>query len=201
MFTSRAEFRLHLREDNADARLMPAARRLGLLDDVAWSAFNDRQLAIETAVEALGELRFVPNEATRARLADHGLAPVNQPTTALELIRRPEVELARHGAVFDAILEGLAPEVCEAVEIRIKYEGYITRQDRQVAQFERHERVRLPDDLDYAEVHGLTTEARERLSRARPASLGAAGRLSGVTPAAVTAIRFHLRKRSEAPSP
>ena len=194
MFTSRAEFRLHLREDNADARLMPVARRLGLLDDVSWRAFEQRQRELDGALEALRGLRFVPNAETCDRLTDHGLAPISQPTTAVELIRRPEVELSRHGTLFGEVLAGLSPVAREVVEIHIKYEGYIVRQDRQVAQFDRHERVRLPDTLDYATVHGLTTEVRERLSRARPANLGAAGRLAGVTPAAVSAILFHLRK-------
>jgi tRNA uridine 5-carboxymethylaminomethyl modification enzyme len=195
MFTSRAEFRLHLREDNADTRLMPTARRLGLLGDEAWHAFEARERALGQTLEALRGHRLVPNAPTQDRLAALGLAPLSQQTTALELVRRPEFDLLRHRGLFGDLLADAAPETLEAAEIHVKYEGYIARQDRQVAQFDRHERVRLPEDLDYGAVHGLTTEARERLTRARPANLGAAGRLPGVTPAAVSAVLFHLKRR------
>ncbi len=194
MFTSRAEFRLHLREDNADARLMPTARRLGLLDDATFASFEARQASVEGAVDALRSTRLVPNEATNARLRDLGLQPLQQPSTLLELLRRPEMSLEAHAAIAPELLGGLDPVVREAVEIRVKYEGYIERQDRQVAQFSRNERVRIPADFDYRAVRGLTTEARERLERARPDNLGQAGRLPGLTPAAISAILFHLKR-------
>jgi tRNA uridine 5-carboxymethylaminomethyl modification enzyme len=144
MFTSRAEFRLHLREDNADLRLMPAARRLGLLSDASWAAFEARQGALARGLEALREHRLVPNAETRDRLTSRGLTPIAQPTTALELVRRPEFDLARHGDIFGDLLAGLAPDVRDSLEIHVKYEGYIARQDRQVAQFDRQWGPRAP---------------------------------------------------------
>jgi tRNA uridine 5-carboxymethylaminomethyl modification enzyme len=126
---------------------------------------------------------------------------VQQPTTALELMRRPEFDMAQHLGLAPEILEPCGPEVREGVEIRIKYEGYIERQDRQVARFDRHEKIRLPIDLDYTTIAGLSTEVRERLGRARPTTLGQAGRMQGITPAAVAAILFHLKKRSATGEP
>lgn len=196
MFTSRAEFRLHLREDNADERLMPTARRLGLLDDNAWSAFEIRQTAIHGTIEALRRERLVPNDDTNRRLQDLGLQTIVQPTTVLELMRRPEFDIEQHAALAPELLAHPLAVIREGVEIRIKYEGYIDRQDRQVARFDRNEKVRLPDDLDYTTISGLSTEARQRLAKSRPATLGQAGRLAGITPAAVSAILFHLKKQS-----
>jgi len=196
MFTSRAEFRLHLREDNADERLMPTARRLGLLDDRTWAAFTARQGDITEALERAAELRLIPNAATNQRITELGLQPLQQPTTVLELIRRPEFRLESHRGVAPELFAGLGPEALEAVEIRVKYAGYIERQNRHVLHFDRNEKIRIPSDFNYSEVKGLSTEALQRLERARPTTLGQAGRLPGLTPAAVSAILFQLKKLS-----
>ena len=193
MFTSRAEYRLLLREDNADERLMPLGRELGLVDDAPWAAYLARQDAVRRALEALGEpLR--PSGGLTDRLAALDSAPVSRPTTWEELLRRPELSPADLVSLGAPGLEGLDPIAAEKLAIQVKYAGYIARQERQIARFRKLEGVRLPRDLDYAAVHGLTHEARQRLSAIRPANMGQAGRLRGVTPAAVTALMIHLDK-------
>ena len=203
MFTSRAEYRLHLREDNADERLMPRARELGLVDDATWLAYRERMALADEAMARLLDERLLPDVATNQRLTDNGVQPIQQPTSLGELMRRPEVD-------FDAIvrvaradtgvwLDGLRQrdwQAFEKVAVRMQYDGYLQRQDRQVERFKRLESVRLPDDLAYDEVHGLSTEARQKLTRARPLSLGQASRLPGVTAASVSALLVHLKKRA-----
>ncbi len=201
MFTSRAEYRLHLREDNADERLMPRGRALGLVDDTTFAAYQARVARVESALARLRAERLVPDQRTNQRLADAGLAPIQQPTTLAELARRPEVALAdlipiaEDGAAL-ADLRAHDWQAFEKVEVRLTYDGYLQRQDRQVERFKRLESVRLPDDLVFDEVHGLSTEARQKLARARPASLGHASRLPGVTAASITALLVHLKKRA-----
>lgn len=196
MFTSRAEYRLLLREDNADERLMPAGRRLGLVDDRVWSAFLARTSAIEEASAALRACRLVPNAETNARLAALGTAPIDQPTTCEELLRRAEVDLDTCAALGAEVAPGLDEIAAEKVLIRARYAGYIARQTVQVGRFEKLEGELLPDNLVYDDVAGLTHEAREKLARARPRSVGQASRVVGVTPAAVSALLVHLRCRT-----
>jgi tRNA uridine 5-carboxymethylaminomethyl modification enzyme len=197
MFTSRAEYRLHLREDNADERLLTRGETLGLMPAEVVASFRARMGLVDDAVRALG-VRLVPDMATNARLRALGLAELSQPSCVGELLKRPEVVLDH---VLPLLPEGLVSALAtdwqarEKVEIRFKYEGYIERQDRQVARFRELESVTLPEDLAYDEVHGLTTEARQKLSRARPRSIGQVSRLPGLTPAAVSAILIHLRQR------
>jgi tRNA uridine 5-carboxymethylaminomethyl modification enzyme len=186
MFTSRAEYRLMLREDNADERLTPVGRELGLVDDERWALFSAKHEAI-----AREQARF---EGTRVRAAA---------ATAAELLRRPEYgyrDVAAHGEVgASETLAGMEREQREqvelAVEARGKYAGYIERQEREVAKHAKQESLRLPDDIDYAAVSGLSTEARQRLEMARPATLGQASRLEGMTPSAVSLLLIHLKKR------
>jgi len=201
MVTSRAEYRLHLREDNADERLMPRGHALGLVDDATWQAFARRMQRVEDALARLNADRLLPDVATNRRLVEHGIQPIQQPTTLADLVRRPELslsDLVPIAADSNWLAELLRDDwqAFEKVEVRLEYDGYLQRQDRQVERFKRLESVRLPDDITFDDVHGLTTEARQKLTRARPHSLGQASRLAGVTAASISALLVHLKKRA-----
>ena len=180
MFTSRAEHRLLLREDNADRRLTPVGRELGLVDDLRWAAFSAKLADIATARDAL--------LAHRVRHGQHKVA-------ALELLRRPEVTYA--SLVQDGMAPAAAPAIAEQIEIDVKYAGYIDRQSAEVARSARHEQSRIPEHFDYAVVTGLSNEVRAKLAEHRPETLGQAGRIPGVTPAAVSLLLIHLRKQGQ----
>ncbi len=199
MFTSRAEYRLLLREDNADWRLSAHGHRLGLLSDDHFARFTLKRRAIEAALEGMRQTRVLGNATHRALLADHGVAPIDQPASLDELLRRPEVELSHLIPIAAQLAPqlnlDLAPSWLEALEVQIKYAGYIERQERMVAQHQQMESQQLPDTLDFNAVHGLTTEARQRLSRVQPRTLGQASRIGGITPAAISALMVHLRAR------
>jgi tRNA uridine 5-carboxymethylaminomethyl modification enzyme len=202
MFTSRAEYRLLLREDNADLRLTPVGRRLGLVDERRWRAFEAKREAVEAEEARLGGI-VVRAAALRARDAQASASAGRRDTRALELLKRPELGYRDVTALEcvgpGAWREGLAAELIEQVElqleVRARYEGYIERQQREIERRARQDALPLPGDIDYAAVAGLSTEARQRLVRARPATLGQASRLEGVTPAAVSLILLHLKKR------
>lgn len=181
MFTSRAEHRLLLREDNADRRLTPTGRRLGLVDDTRWQAFDTKQAAIARTAATLRE--------TRMRDGEHRI-PV------LDLLRRPEHDYA--GLVQAGLAPAVAPAVAEQVEIDTKYAGYIDRQQAEIDRNRRNEDMGLPVDLDYGAISGLSNEVRAKLADHRPGTLGQAARIPGVTPAAVSLLLIHLRKRAAA---
>lgn len=186
MLTSRAEHRLVLREDNADRRLMARGRALGLIEDGVWSAFEAREQARVAAVQAVREVRVVPDAATTERFTARGWAPPRQPVPAIELLRRPELGWKDLAEVLPD-LPALDPAVAEQVEIDVKYEGYITAADRRVHAAAQKEHVRLPP-VDWRTMTALSWEVRERLVRAQPATLGDLSRLPGVTPAAVSVV-------------
>lgn len=194
MMTSRAEYRLLLRQDNADARLTPIGRRLGLVSDARWARFEKKQAAIRAAEQSLRGLVLTPSQETNGRLAAHGLDPVHTRLAARDLLRRPGVTYAAVRAAFPELPE-LAPEVREQVEIRSRYEGYIEKQQEQVARMERLEAKRLPDNIDYAAVPSLRDEAREKLSAIRPESVGQASRISGVSPADISVLLVWLEQQ------
>lgn len=196
MFPSRAEHRLHLREDNADRRLTPRGREVGLVSDARYADFEARSERIGAIKVALDQARFVPNESDNARLVARGLPAITRASTAEAYLRRPEVEAVR---LLDLIpgWSGADPTEVEQVEIDVKYAGYLTREEARRGTTRQLDAALL-GDLDYATIPALSMEVRERLSRARPATLGAAARLPGVTPAAVDALAMVLLRRGAA---
>ncbi|RJR24301.1 MAG: tRNA uridine-5-carboxymethylaminomethyl(34) synthesis enzyme MnmG [Desulfobacteraceae bacterium] len=196
MFTSRAEYRLLLREDNADLRLRDIGRGLGLVPDDAYRDFCRKRERIEDIVRCLREKVIKPDSAVEEMLRDMGTSSLKNPASLAQLLKRSEIRI-EDLKVFHDDLGYLEETIAEEVETRIKYEGYIERQEREVERMRRQDSVRLPDEIDYRTVHGLTTEVREKLNRIRPISLGQASRISGVTPAALMALQVHLRKTGE----
>jgi tRNA uridine 5-carboxymethylaminomethyl modification enzyme len=195
MFTSRAEYRLLLREDNADFRLRDLGYRLGLVPDDVYQQFCRKRDRAEKLLRRLNEFRLRPESRVIEQLKNLGSPPIKTSTSLAQLLKRSEI-FFEHLILFDPELDGTEALITEEVETRIKYEGYIIRQERQVEKLRRTEHARLPEDIDYETVYGLTGEVREKLGRVRPVSLGQASRISGVTPAALMAIQIHLKKSS-----
>lgn len=194
MFTSRAEYRLSLREDNADLRLTDIGRRLGLVDDDRWAAFNHKREAIELEAQRLRDTWVSPRlvgEADAIRVVGK---PLEREYRLYDLLRRPEASYAGLMTLPEAGPGVLAPEVIEQVEIQAKYQGYIERQREEVAKAASSETLVLPADLDYKSVHGLSIEVQQRLNQHRPETLGQASRIQGVTPAAISLLLVHLKK-------
>ena len=209
MFTSRAEFRLQLREDNADMRLTDAGRAMGLVDDVRWAAFNRKRDAVAREMEFIRSTWVHPSALPPADATRLLGAPIEHEYSLAELLKRPDVDfddiaeiaaIARpDAAVSRETLRAelgplLADSVIEQTQISIKYAGYIDKQNREVERAASYESLRLPDEIDYAQVTALSFEARQRLSQHRPETLGHASRLSGITPAAVSLLLVHLKK-------
>ena len=202
MFTSRAEYRLTLREDNADARLTPVGRELGIVDGRRWSLFGQKQEAIAIEQRRLDSILLRPSTIDAAGRAILGRELARE-CTASDLLRRPELgyrDVTALGAVGPMAKDGFefaeqAEQVELAIEVRAKYAGYIDRQTREIAKHAKQEQLRLPADIDYASVDGLSNEARQRLESARPATVGQASRLEGMTPSAVSLLLIHLKKR------
>ncbi|MFO7640972.1 MAG: tRNA uridine-5-carboxymethylaminomethyl(34) synthesis enzyme MnmG, partial [Candidatus Competibacteraceae bacterium] len=194
MFTSRAEHRLLLREDNADLRLTEIGRRLGVVDEARWAAFATKREAIERESQRLREVWVRPAQLSEADAQRVLQGPLGRETRAVELLRRPEVDYAGLLSLPGVGPGAADPQVAEQVEIQVKYAGYIERQREEIDRQRRHEELALPPDLDYAEVQGLSREVREKLSRHRPRTLGQASRVPGVTPAAVSLLLVHLKR-------
>ncbi len=195
MFTSRAEYRLLLREDNADLRLTETGRELGLVDDARWAAFATKREAIERESARFRANWVQPGSAAAERLAEKTGTPLPREYNLMDLLKRPELEyadLAGLPGVEGAPVEDAA--VAEQVQIQAKYQGYIDRQQAEIDKLKRFEGTRLPADLDFDRVEGLSNEIRQKLAEARPATLAQAGRISGVTPAAVSILLIHLKK-------
>jgi tRNA uridine 5-carboxymethylaminomethyl modification enzyme len=196
MFTSRAEYRLLLREDNADLRLTPKGRELGLVDDERWAAFEAKREGIEQERQRLRDCWVRPGQLPAEQLEAALGTPLSREARALELLARPQVA---YGDLMG--LPGVGPgvddpQVSEQLEVQAKYAGYIERQRDEIERARHNEAVKLPENFDYEQVRGLSSEVREKFLRHRPATLGQAGRIPGVTPAAVSLLLIHLKRRA-----
>lgn len=199
MMTSRAEYRLSLRMDNADVRLTPLGYSLGLISPERYASFQAKQEMVEAEVERLETTAVHSSAEVNARLEELGTSALKQAATLADLLRRPEIcyEDLRH---FSELPE-LPRPVREQVEIRVKYQGYLARQEAAIERFERMESKLLPEDLDYAQIKGLSKEAVERLSSVRPISVGQASRVSGVTPADISVLLIYLEQERRRAKP
>lgn len=197
MMTSRAEYRLLLRQDNADLRLTEKGRAIGLVDDKRYGIFTEKRTALERTVSELGKQNISPSAENNAKLEAMGTAPLRSGSSLLDLLRRKEVTYSKLQQAFN--LPELAPQVAEQAEIFVKYEGYITKQRQEVERFMKLENKRLPDDIDYRAIKELSSEAAEKLDKVRPANIGQASRISGVSPAdiSVLMIALELKRRKE----
>ncbi|MBQ3972223.1 MAG: tRNA uridine-5-carboxymethylaminomethyl(34) synthesis enzyme MnmG [Selenomonadaceae bacterium] len=193
MMTSRAEYRLLLRQDNADSRLTPIGRRIGLVKDDRWERFRKKQEAVQGALEFLQKEILTPSQETQEKLRAAGMELIRTAMPLGELLRRPGVTYEGLQKVFD--LPDLEPEIRKQVEISISYEGYIKKQKEQVERMEKLENKILPENIDYAQVASLRDEAREKLAAIRPRSVGQAGRISGVSPADVSVLLVYLEQQ------
>ncbi len=200
LFTSRAEYRLLLREDNADTRLCQIGHDIGLLDDGAYQRYRTKQTAIEEGVSFLESLAVKPDQATNEALSALGSVHLKQKVTLAELLRRPELGLEQLARLpFDSAIQGQLLQLAESsvrdeIQLQIKFQGYIQRQQEQVDRFKKMEMVALPPDFEYKGLAGLSAEVVQKLSMVRPTSLGQASRISGITPAAISVLQVHLKK-------
>ena len=192
MFTSRAEYRLLLREDNADLRLTELGRELGLVSDVRWRAFCDKRDGIERLHQQLKDtwVRVQHNQALEGVLE----TPMQHDCRAAEILKRPELQYSDLQKISDLNLPEVTKDISEQIEIQAKYAGYIDRQRSDIEKMQRHESTHLPADLDYNQVSGLSTEVIQKLTLVRPFTLAQAGRISGVTPAALSLLLAHIKK-------
>jgi tRNA uridine 5-carboxymethylaminomethyl modification enzyme len=204
MFTSRAEYRLLLREDNADLRLTTQGRELGLVDDERWHFFETKREAVTSEVTRLDRAVIQPHQLSEAAAVELLGTALLREAHAFDLLRRPEVSYRSLTAIDSLgsaewmgasdVDERLVEQVQLQVEVQAKYTGYIDRQQEEIERHRRHEETRLPDDIDYAQVRGLSTEVRQRLKEVRPATVGQASRVPGVTPAAISLLLVHLKR-------
>ncbi|OOG62985.1 tRNA uridine-5-carboxymethylaminomethyl(34) synthesis enzyme MnmG [Rhodanobacter sp. B04] len=196
MFTSRAEYRLHLREDNADLRLTETGHALGVVPQARFDALRMKRAAVERETQRLGALWAAPNNALGAAIERQLGIAVSRETNALDLLRRPELDYAKLASV-----DGLGPaverdDVAAQVEVQTKYSGYLERQREEVERQRRHEHMTIPASFDYDKVRGLSAEVLLKLKRSQPATIGQAARVSGVTPAAISLLLVHLKRHA-----
>ncbi len=206
MFTSRAEYRLSLREDNADLRLTPAGRALGLVDEARWAFFERKRAAVDAEIARFSTEILRPDDVGAALAAKLG-SPLQREAHLIELLRRPQLGYQDLDALTPAAVaasqawradERLAEQVMHQVDVHAKYAGYLKRQDEEIGRRRRQEDLRLPHDIEYATVPGLSNEARQRLVDVRPETIGQASRIPGLTPAAISLLLVHLKKRDRA---
>ncbi len=201
LFTSRAEYRLLLREDNADSRLSEIGHAIGLLTDDAYMHFQEKQNLLEAGIAKLGAIHIKPSDEVNETLAANGSTPLKQKCSLADLLRRPEItlqlisDLPIAPAEDKEAIQALAlSTVCDEIQLQIKFTGYLKRQEEQVDRFKKMEQMQLPEDIDYTSLSGLSNEVVEKLSNVRPRSLGQASRISGVTPAAISVLQVHLKR-------
>ena len=192
MFTSRAEYRLILREDNADLRLTPSAREMGLISDQHWQIFSEKSEAIAHEQRRLSGLTVLPDSEPGEEIAAYLDKPLSRDYKASDLLRRPEIDYDRLTAAIGGAVSD--PAVAEQVEIQAKYAGYLERQHAEIEKARRHEQTPIPNVLDYASVRGLSAEVCQKLSANRPETIGQASRIPGITPAAISLLMVHLKK-------
>jgi tRNA uridine 5-carboxymethylaminomethyl modification enzyme len=202
LFTSRAEYRLLLREDNADSRLCDIGHDIGLLPDDEFVAFQEKQKNLETGTALLDTIFVKPNQQTNEILVAEGSTALKQKCSLADLLRRPEINIKKLSLLpvdppekKNSIKTLLTSDVCDEIQLKIKFAGYLKRQQEQVERFKKMEKMSLPDDIDYKELSGLSNEAVEKLSAVQPRSLGQASRISGVTPAAISVLQVHLKRQ------
>jgi tRNA uridine 5-carboxymethylaminomethyl modification enzyme len=196
MMTSRSEYRLLLRQDNADLRLTEIGRRVGLVSDEQYAAFEMRRAAIESEVKRIEKTTVAPSEAVNALLLSHSSAPITTGIKLSELLRRPELSYDILGEI-DSERPSLPRSVQTTAEILIKYEGYIKREYAEVERKRKLEDKKIPDGIDYKKIYGLRLEAAEKLERIKPSSIGQASRISGVNPADVNVLIIYLSQKRE----
>ncbi|MEO6155110.1 MAG: tRNA uridine-5-carboxymethylaminomethyl(34) synthesis enzyme MnmG, partial [Thermomonas sp.] len=195
MFTSRAEYRLQLREDNADARLTAIGRELGLVDDVRWQRFDAKREAVEIETTRLSALWASPNNALGAAIARHIGIELSRETNAIDLLRRPELDYKTLMQVPELGPAVTDVNVAEQIEIETKYSGYLSRQREEILRQQRNETTSIPTDFDYVTANGLSAEVRQKLERVRPQTVGQAQRIPGMTPAAISLLLVHLERQ------
>lgn len=196
MFTSRAEYRLILREDNADMRLTEKGHELGLVSEERWAAFCEKREAIEQETQRMKSSWIVPNTPEAELINPKLEMPISHEYSLLDLLKRPGVEYADVANLKNAPDQPVSEQVSEQVQISVKYAGYISRQAEDIERLRRQENTPLPENMDYSVIDGLSNEVKQKLSEARPATLAAASRIQGVTPAAVSLLLVHLKKRA-----
>ena len=194
MFTSRAEYRLHLREDNADLRLREKGYEVGLVKEEDYQILLKKKAAAEKALSRISSFRINPTKENNEILHQWGSTTLKKDSSLQEVLKRPEIHF-KHLFHFDRTLEGLPESIQEQVEIQVKYDGYIKRQMEQIERFRRLEDVSFPEEFDFGSIIGLTTEVMEKLQKIKPHSLGQASRISGVTPAAISILMVNLKKQ------
>jgi tRNA uridine 5-carboxymethylaminomethyl modification enzyme len=197
MFTSRAEYRLQLREDNADARLTPVGRELGIVEDRRWAKFRRRQDALEAERARLAGIWVTPENTLGRALTQACGIPISKESRALDLLKRPELGYRRLVSI-EGIGPGIPDErVAQQLEIQVRYAGYLDRQEAEIARRRQHEVLEIAEDFDYAKVRGLSAEVTEKLASVRPANVGQAARIPGVTPAAISLLLVHLKRHRQ----
>jgi tRNA uridine 5-carboxymethylaminomethyl modification enzyme len=194
MFTSRAEYRLLLREDNADLRLRDLGHDVGLVSEASFERFKKKKGAIERLLALLEGNRLNPKPAISQQLETMGIGGIHQPVTLMDLLKRPGATLENMGRIDDRLL-GFEKDVVEQATVFVKYDGYIKRQMEQIERSKELETAKIPEDFDYKEIPGLSNEVKEKFSTVRPVSLGQASRISGITPAAISIVQIYLKKR------
>ena len=195
MFTSRAEYRLQLREDNADMRLTEDGHKIGLIGEAQWRAFNEKREAVEREIQRLKATWYTPQKLPESEQMRVFGQKLSREANLPDLLRRPNVDYAALMTLPDAMpSESLADDVVEQVEIQVKYQGYIDRQQEEINNRRDIETLKLPDDIDYSKIKGLSAEVQQKLNQHRPETLGQASRISGVTPAAVALLMVHLKR-------
>ncbi len=194
MFTSRAEYRLILREDNADQRLTEQAYRLGFVSEQRWRHFAEKRETISRETQRLSSLWVQPQADAIMRLADQLTSPLSREASAYELLKRPELKFQDICKVFPELNE-LDSKISNQIEIEVKYSGYIARQNQEISKLKKNENIKIPEGLNYEKIQGLSNEVRQKLIKTKPETLAQASRISGVTPAALSLLLVHLKRQ------